>query len=104
MDHRTACQLLVLHQIALERDRVQHRDPRESAQQQGPGATRMELQTCWASDVSRAQSLLLENIKMVALEEPTTVVSQVQRFHVALAEKVSLELAQVTQEFLATKH
>ena len=42
---------------------------------------------------SRALSLLLENTEMVALKEPTTVVSQVQRFHVALAEKVSLELA-----------
>ena len=84
----------------------------------------MELQTCWASDVtqelgmmaqveqfssfpraaSRALSLLLENIEMVALKEPTTVVSQVQRFHVALTERVSPELAQVAQEFLATEH
>ena len=38
---------------------------------------------------SRALSLLLENTEMVALKEPTTVVSQVQRFHVALAERVS---------------
>ena len=41
---------------------------------------------------------------MVARKEPTTVVSQVQRFHVALAEKVSPELAQVAHEFLATGH
>ena len=53
---------------------------------------------------SRALSLLLENIEMVALKEPTTVVSQAQRFHVAPAEKVSPELAQVAQEFLATEH
>ena len=45
MDHRTACQLLIPHQIALERDRVQQRDPRESAQQQNLGATWMELQS-----------------------------------------------------------
>ena len=45
MDHRTACQLLIPHQIALERDRVQQRDPREGAQKQGPGATWMELQS-----------------------------------------------------------
>ena len=64
------------------------------------GATWMELQTCLASYVrqelgvmaqveqfssfphaaSRALPLLLENIEMVALKEPTTVVSQVQRF------------------------
>ena len=48
---------------------------------------------------SRALSLLLENTEMVALKELTTVVSQV-----ALAERVSLELAQVAQEFLATEH
>ena len=53
---------------------------------------------------SRALSLLLENIEMVALKEPTTVVSQVQRFNVARAEKVSPELAQVAEEFLATEH
>ena len=41
---------------------------------------------------------------MVALKEPTTVASQAQRFHVARAEKVSPELAQVAQEFLATEH
>ena len=71
----------------------------------------MELQKCWASGVrqelrmmSRAQSLLLENIEMVALKEPTTVVCQVQRFHVALAERVSPELAQIAQELLATEH
>ena len=29
MDHRTACQLLNPYQIALERDRVPQRDPRE---------------------------------------------------------------------------
>ena len=72
-----------------------------------------ELQACWAQveqfssfphAASRAQSLLLENIEMVALKEPTTVASQVQRFHVALAEKVSPDLAQVAQEFLATEH
>ena len=40
---------------------------------------------------SRALSLLLENIEMVALKEPTTVVSQVQRSHVALVERVSPE-------------
>ena len=91
--------------------------------QQNPRATWMELETCWASDVrqelrmmaqveqfssfphaaSRALSLLLENIEMVVLKEPTIVVSQVQRFHVARAEKVSPELAQVAQEFLATE-
>ena len=116
--------MLIPHQIALERDRVQQRDPRERAQQQNPGATWMELQTCWASDVtqelrrmaqveqfsgfphaaSRALSLLLENTEMVALKEPTTVASQAQRFHVARAEKVSPELAQVAQEFLVTEH
>ena len=53
---------------------------------------------------SRALSLLLENTEMVALKEPTTVASQVQRFHVARAERVSPELAQVTQELLATEH
>ena len=53
---------------------------------------------------SRALSLLLENIEMVALEEPTTVASEAQRFHVARAEKVSPELAQVAQEFLAKEH
>ena len=31
MDHRTACQRLIPHQIALERDRVQQRDPREES-------------------------------------------------------------------------
>ena len=45
MDHRTACRLLIPHQIALERDRVQQRDPRESVQQQDLGATWMELQS-----------------------------------------------------------
>ena len=84
----------------------------------------MELQTCRASDVtqklrkmerveqfssfphaaSRALSLLLGNIERVALKESTTVVSQLQRFHVALAERVSPELARVAQEFLATEH
>ena len=44
---------------------------------------------------SRALSLLLENTEMVVLKELTTAVSQVQRFHVALAERVSPELAQV---------
>ena len=53
---------------------------------------------------SRALSLLLENTEMAALKEPTTVVSQVHRFIVALAEWVSLELVQVAQEFLATEH
>ena len=53
---------------------------------------------------SRALSLLLENIEMVALKKPTIVVSQVQRFHVARSENVSPELAQVAQEFLATEH
>ena len=91
MDHRTACQLLSPHQITLKRDRVQQRDPRERAQQQNPGATWMELQMCWASDVtqelrmmaqieefsgfphaaSRALSLLLENTETVALKAPT---------------------------------
>ena len=57
---------------------------------------------------SRALSLLLENIEMVASKASlrhyeTTVASQVQRFHVALAE-VSPELAQVAQEILATEH
>ena len=56
------------------------------------------------SSFPHAASLLLENTDMVALEEPTTVVSQVQRFHVALAEKGSPELARVAQEFLATEH
>ena len=51
-----------------------------------------------------ALPLLLENMEMVALKEPTTVASQAQRFHVARAEKVSPELAQVAQEFLATEH
>ena len=51
----------------------------------------------------RALSLLLENIEMVPLKERTTVPSQVQRFHVALAEKVSPELAQVAQDFLETE-
>ena len=51
----------------------------------------------------RALSLLLENIEIVALKERTTVPSQVQRFQVALAEKVSPELAQVAQDFLATE-
>ena len=84
----------------------------------------MELLTCWASDVtqelrmmaqveqfssfphdaSRALSLLLENTETVALKAPRTVASQVQRFHVARAEKVSPELAKVAQEFLATEH
>ena len=120
MDRQTACQLL-----------IPQRDPRESAQQQGqqqgPRATWMELQMCLASDMTQelrmvtqtrqtlqissfphaaslALSLLLENTEMVALKEPTTVVSQVQHLHVALAEKVSPELAQVAQEFLATGH
>ena len=53
---------------------------------------------------SRALSLLLENIEMVVLKEPTTVASQAQRFHVARAERVSLEMAQVAQEFLASDH
>ena len=53
---------------------------------------------------SRALSLLPENIEMVALKEPTTVASQVQRFHAALAEKESPELAWFAQEFLATEH
>ena len=39
MDHRTACQLLIPHQIALEHDRVPQRDPRESAQQQWSGTS-----------------------------------------------------------------
>ena len=58
---------------------------------------------------ARALSLFLENIEMVASKATlrcyeTIVASQVQRFHVALAEKVSPELAQVAQEFLATEH
>ena len=69
-----ACQLLIPHQIALERDRVPQRDPRESAQQQGPGvtwmelqsrqqnprATWMELQTCWASDVRQELRMMAQ--------------------------------------------
>ena len=58
---------------------------------------------------SRARSLLLENIEMVASKGSlrrceTTVVSQVQRFHVALARKESRELAWIAQEFFATEH
>ena len=56
------------------------------------------------SSFPHAASRALSLSEMVALKEPTTVVSQVQRFHVALAEKVSPELAQVAQEFLATEH
>ena len=58
----------------------------------------------FSTRASRALSLLLENIEMVALKEPTTVAFQVQRFQMARAEKVSPELAQVAQEFLATEH
>ena len=101
MNHRTACQLLIPHQIALERDRVQQQDPRESAQQQNPRAKWMELRmmaqveqfSSFPHAASRALSLLLENTEMVALKEPTTVASQAQRVHVARAEKVSPELA-----------
>ena len=74
LDHRTACQLLIPHQIALERDRVQQRDPRENAQQQGPEATWMELQSrqqnprakwmglqmCWASDVTQELRMMAQ--------------------------------------------
>ena len=122
MDHRIACQLLIschAHQSALERERAQQQDLRGRAQQD-PRATCMELQMCWASDVtqelrmmhaeqissfphagSRALSLL-ENIELVASKASlrrceTTVVSEVQRFHVALAEKGS------PKEFLATE-
>ena len=64
----------------------------------------VEQMSSFPHAASRALSLFLEDKEMVALKEPTTVVSLVQRFHVALAEKVSPELAQVAQEFLATEH
>ena len=74
MDHRIACQLLIPHQIELESDRVPQQDPRESAQQQGPGATWMELQsgqrdpratwmelqTWWASDVTQELRMMAQ--------------------------------------------
>ena len=58
---------------------------------------------------SRALSLFLENIEMIASKASlrrceSTVVSQVQRFHVALAEKGAPELERLAQEFLATEH
>ena len=103
---RVNCWVLVtVRQFTLGRERVQQQDPR---------ATRMELQVCWASDVTKelrmmrrarqissfphvaleALSLLLENIEPVASKASlrgceATVVQQVQRFHVTLAHKGS---------------
>ena len=58
---------------------------------------------------SQAPFLLLENIEMVASKAllcrcETTVVSQVQSFHVAMTEKESPELERLAQEFLAKEH
>ena len=59
---------------------------------------------------SRSPSLLLEFfLKMLASKASlrrwvTTVVSRVQRFHVALAEKTFVGSGRLAQEFLATEH
>ena len=119
MDHRTPCQLQMLchfRQFALERERVYQHDPRATWMEQ---QVRLDMGCCTGTlnndDVSDSANFEFSTrCVTVAVSPPgcffffemvaSKVVSRVQRFHVALAEKAFPEPERLAQEFLATEH